>query len=148
MKRILIVGTHDATRSQMMHGYLRAYAPNLAEVATAGLDVRRINPRALAAMQVDGVNISEQSTTPLSAYQGQKFDYLITVSQEAFDRLPQSSAKTEFIHCPLPDPSDHEGAEVDEATLEREYEALRNEIKAFVIEFVDMYLRQSVNQAM
>ncbi|MGB3618099.1 MAG: hypothetical protein WBA12_08270, partial [Catalinimonas sp.] len=88
MVKILIVGARGANRTQMLAGYLRHHAPEgYAQVFTAGLEPAPVSPQVVEMMRADGVDIAEEPTH-LAEYQGEAFDYVITVSNEAHDRLP------------------------------------------------------------
>ena len=161
MIRILVLSTHDANRSQMVAGYLRRYAatPGYAEVYTAGLEASTLSPRAATSMQIDGVNITDQIPHRLSEYQGQTFDYVITVSNEARERLPALGGvgrgglradgpprpiAAEHLHRPFPDVHAQEGTQNADEQVMKAYGEVRDEIKKFVIDFVESYLRPVV----
>ena len=65
---VLFVCIHNAGRSQMAAGFLRALAGDAVEVRSAGSDPGpRINPAAVEAMAEVGVDISDQSPKLLTS---------------------------------------------------------------------------------
>lgn len=106
-KRILILCTGNSARSQMAEGLLRAKAPELVDVYSAGTKPKGLNPLAVQAMREVNIDISKHESKDVSIYDGQKFDLVITVCDNAKESCPVfPGAKT--IHWSTPDPEDLE----------------------------------------
>ena len=58
-KKILVLCTGNSCRSQIAEGYLRHFANGNAEVYSAGVKTHGVNPKAIAIMQEDGIDISK-----------------------------------------------------------------------------------------
>lgn len=81
--RILVLCTGNSCRSQMAEGYLRHFARGKAEVYSAGVETHGVNPRAIAIMKEDGIDISHHTSNNLDAYRDLSFDHAITVCDNA-----------------------------------------------------------------
>src|SRR5690349_8199961 len=88
MKKILVLCTGNSCRSQMAEGYLRQFAMNKAEIYSAGIETHGVNPRAIATMKEDCIDISKQTSNNVSEYQHINFDYVITVCDNAKESCP------------------------------------------------------------
>ena len=64
MKKILVLCTGNSCRSQMAEGYLRHFAGDKALVYSAGVETHGVNPKAIAAMKKDGIDISGHTLQP------------------------------------------------------------------------------------
>src|SRR5690606_30000711 len=82
-KKILVLCTGNSCRSQLAEGYLRHFAGNRAEVYSAGIETHGVNPRAIAAMAEDGIDISGHTSNHVDEYRHIDFDYVITVCDNA-----------------------------------------------------------------
>ncbi|MGF1497295.1 MAG: arsenate reductase, glutathione/glutaredoxin type [Elainellaceae cyanobacterium] len=79
MKRIMFVCKHNSARSQMAEGFARAMGQGKVAVASAGLQASQIHPGAIAAMNDVGIDISNQTSKPLSDFSPEDFDAVISL---------------------------------------------------------------------
>lgn len=79
MKRVMFVCKKNSARSQMAEGLVRALSHGEIEVASSGLEVSQVNPRAIAAMQEIDIDISHQISKPLSSFNAEDFDVVISL---------------------------------------------------------------------
>ena len=105
MKKILVLCTGNSCRSQLAEGYLRKFASGKAEVYSAGVETHGVNPRAIATMLEDGIDISNHTSNNILEYTGIEFDYVITVCDNAKERCPYFPSKAEKFHYNFPDPA-------------------------------------------
>ncbi|MFM7222788.1 MAG: transcriptional regulator [Bacteroidota bacterium] len=91
-KKILVLCTGNSCRSQMAQGYLEFFGGDAVEVYSAGIEAHGVNPRVIAIMQEDGMDISHHTSNTISEYTGIEFDRVITVCDHAKDR-----SKKKFI---------------------------------------------------
>jgi arsenate reductase len=82
-KRVLFLCTHNSARSQMAEGLLRKIGGEHFEVFSAGTEKTRVHPLAIEAMGESGIDISNQRSKTLDEFDGQQFDYVITVYARA-----------------------------------------------------------------
>ncbi len=65
--RILVLCTGNSCRSQIAEGYLRHFSKSKAWVYRAGVETHGVNPRAIAIMKEDGIDISNHHQTKLKS---------------------------------------------------------------------------------
>lgn len=86
-KRVLILCTGNSARSQMAEGLLRHDAGDTFDVESAGTKPGAVRPEAIKAMQEVGIDISGHRSKHVKELDGQSFDYLITVCDNAKGKL-------------------------------------------------------------
>jgi len=78
-KRVLILCTGNSARSQMAEGLLRHGAGERFAVESAGTKPGGVRPEAIAVMRELGIDISAHRSKHVDEFEGQEFDYVITV---------------------------------------------------------------------
>lgn len=77
---VLFVCVHNAGRSQMAAGFLRALAGDAVEVRSAGsMPADQVNPVAVAAMAEEGIDIHAEQPTVLTTEAVQASDVVVTM---------------------------------------------------------------------
>ncbi len=137
MKKILVLCTGNSCRSQIAEGYLRHFAGDRAEVYSAGVETHGVNPRAIAIMAEDGLDISAHTSNNVDEYAGVDFDFVITVCDNARERCPYFPTRAEKLHHNFPDPAKATGTE-EEVTAE--FRRVREMVKTYAKDFVDSRL--------
>jgi arsenate reductase len=125
--QVLILCTHNSSRSQMAQGLLRHLAGDQMEVFSAGTEPSRVNPFAIEAMQQRGIDITYHTSKHLSEYLQNKFDYVITVCDSAAESCPVFPGKVERIHWSFPDPSAVTGSDAEHLAA---FVDVRNDLEA------------------
>jgi arsenate reductase len=121
----------------MAEGYLRKYADASVEVFSAGIEAHGLNPRAVASMARDGVDISGQKSTLVDEYAAMVFDLVLTVCDNAQENCPilpsKSGAPTNRLHHSFPDPAKAQGTpeEIQEA-----FDSVRDQIRDYCRELI------------
>jgi arsenate reductase len=133
MKKILVLCTGNSCRSQLAEGYLRHFAGDKALVYSAGVETHGVNPRAIATMQQDGIDISGHTSNNILEYTGIEFDYVITVCDNAKERCPYFPSNAQKFHYNFPDPAKATGTE---AEIEKAFSDVRALIKKYCADFV------------
>jgi len=133
MKNILVLCTGNSCRSQLAEGYLRHFAGDKANVYSAGVETHGLNPRAIATMKEDGIDISGHTSNNILEYTGVEFDYVITVCDNAKERCPYFPSNAQKFHYNFPDPAKATGTE---AEIEKAFNEGRDMIKVYCINFV------------
>ena len=131
--RILVLCTGNSCRSQMAEGYLRHFARGKAEVYSAGVETHGVNPRAIAIMKEDGIDISHHTSNNLDAYRDLSFDHVITVCDNARERCPWFPTTAQKHHHNFIDPAKATGSE---AQIMAAFGRVRDEIKAYCRDFI------------
>ncbi|AXG72701.1 arsenate reductase ArsC [Flavobacterium arcticum] len=133
MKKILVLCTGNSCRSQIAEGYLKHFAGNKAEVYSAGIETHGVNPKAIAVMSEDGIDISNHTSNNIDEYKDIDFDYVITVCDNAKENCPYFPSQAEKIHYNFPDPAKAQGT--PEEVMD-EFRKVRGMIKDYTNNFV------------
>jgi arsenate reductase len=126
-KRVLILCTHNSSRSQMAEGLLRAAAGTHIEVESAGTEATRVHPLAVKAMAERGIDITGHTSKTLDRFLDQAWDDVITVCDSANETCPIFPKAGRRLHWSFEDPSKATGTE--EARLAM-FRRIRDEIDA------------------
>ena len=79
MKRIMFVCKKNSSRSQMAEGFARSLGGGKVAVTSSGLEASQVNPHAIDAMNVIGIDIRNQTSNALSEFQPDHFDAVISL---------------------------------------------------------------------
>ncbi|NCT94349.1 MAG: arsenate reductase ArsC [Chitinophagaceae bacterium] len=139
-KNILVLCTGNSCRSQIMHGYLQQMLGNKAMVYSAGIETHGVNPRAVAIMQEDGIDISKHTSNHVNEYRDIVFDYIITVCDHAQEHCPYIPGNALRLHHNFPDPAKAKGTE---ETIMQQFRDVREMIKGYAGAFVEAYFSGS-----
>jgi arsenate reductase len=139
MQQILVLCTGNSCRSQLAEAYLRHYAQDAALVYSAGVETHGVNPRAIAVMQEDGIDISGHTSNHILEYQDIPFDYVITVCDHAKERCPYFPSSALKFHHNFPDPAKATGSEEE---IREAFRAVREEIKVYCKQFIAAHIKK------
>jgi arsenate reductase len=134
MKRILVLCTGNSCRSQIAEGYLRHFGGDSVEVFSAGVETHGVNPRAVATMKEDGIDISNHTSNNLNEYRHLVFDYILTVCDHASEVCPVFPGNATRVHQNFPDPAKATGSE---ASIQASFRKVRAQIKQFCQEWIE-----------
>lgn len=137
MKNVLVLCTGNSCRSQIAEGYLKHFANGNAEIYSAGIETHGVNPKAIATMAADGIDISGHTSNNVNEYLNIDFDYVITVCDNAKESCPYFPTKAGKLHYNFPDPAKAKGTEEE---VKEEFASVRNMIKSYCENFVNEYL--------
>jgi arsenate reductase len=127
-KNVLVLCTGNSCRSQIAEGYLRYFHGEKAEVYSAGVETHGVNPRAIATMKEDGIDLSAHTSNHVDEYLSISFDLILTVCDHASERCPIFPGKAQRIHHNFTDPAKVIGTEEE---IMAEFRRVREEIKGF-----------------
>jgi arsenate reductase len=131
-RRILFLCTGNSCRSQMAEAWTKHLKGDLCEAYSAGVEPRAVDPRAIKAMAEVGLDISGQKSKDVDGFGSMKFDYVITLCDNARESCPYFPAKTKLIHKGFDDPPKLAESAKNEEEAMAHYRRVRDEIKAFV----------------
>jgi arsenate reductase len=126
LRRVLFLCTHNSARSQMAEGLVRHLAADRFEVASAGTEARGVNPLAVRAMAEIGVDLRGHTSKTLDRFLGERWDYVITVCDNANESCPVFPGPLTRMHWSFDDPS----AAGDDARRLAVFRRVRDEIRA------------------
>jgi arsenate reductase len=109
--RILVVCTGNSARSILGEALLRDLGEGRLEVCSAGTHPKGVNPMSMRALAEAGIPADGLESTPVTAYLGDAFDYVITVCDSAREACPVFPGARQTLHWGLPDPAAVEGTD-------------------------------------
>ena len=137
--KILILCTGNSCRSQMAHGFLQSFDPNLS-VFSAGTEASgKLNEQAVKAMAKKGIDISHHTSDSVEKYLDETWDYVITVCGGAHETCPAFTGKVNHrLHIGFDDPSHAKGTK---EFIWSEFIRVRDEIEKRFYEFYSKNIR-------
>ncbi len=128
MKRVMFVCKKNSRRSQMAEGFARILGQGKIAVSSSGLEASQVDPTTVAVMSEIGIDISNQTSKPLSDFNPEEYDAVISLCGCGVN-LPESWVLREvFEDWQLDDP---EGESIE--TFQR----VRDEVKERVAKLVE-----------
>jgi len=124
---VLFVCVANAARSQMAEGFARFLGPAELKIYSAGSSPTEVHPKAVAAMQEVGINISKHESKNIDSIPLANVAVAITLCNE--EDCPVLPSEIQKLHWPLPDPVDSHLAEGDETLA---FRRVRDQIRELV----------------
>lgn len=125
--KVLILCTGNSCRSQMAHGFLQSFDPELDVFSAGTKPAEKVNPLAVKAMHEKGIDISGHTPHNVEEYLNEPWNYVITVCGGANESCPTFVGNVKHrIHIGFDDPSDAIGSE---DVVMAEFRRVRDEIK-------------------
>jgi arsenate reductase (thioredoxin) len=131
--KVLILCTGNSARSQMAEGLLRHDAGDAFDVESAGMKPGTVRPEAIQAMREAGIDISGQRSKHVREFDGQRFDYVITVCDNAKETCPVFLGAAQRLHHSFDDPPPPSvGTEEERMEI---FRRVRDELREYLREF-------------
>ncbi len=111
--RVLFLCTHNSARSQIAEALLRHFGKGDVAAYSAGTEVTRVHPMALAVLAERGIASDGLASKHLRDFANRRFDVAITVCDRARDTCPVFPGAAERLHWSFPDPSAVEGTDTE-----------------------------------
>ncbi len=124
----------------MAEGWLRHLTGPPIESFSAGTDPHTVNPLAVESMKERDVDISGHRSKFISEFLGQRFDFVITVCDQAQERCPTFPDSPRLLHWSIPDPAKAEGTTEERRAV---FRLIRDQIRGRIEEFVRQELGPS-----
>jgi len=131
--KILFLSTGDATRSQMAEAFLRTFAGDTLDVASAAVNSNSLHPLANDVMKELGIDISGQAAQSVAELFKDRFTCVVTIADAARERHPVFPFTPRLVHWNIADPAGAEGSPDQRLEWLRH---LRDEIKLQVSQFI------------
>lgn len=117
----------------MAEGLLRHDAGDAFEVESAGTRPGTVRPEAIAAMRELGIDISGHRSKHVDDFDGQQFDYVITVCDNAKESCPVFMGAVKRLHHSFDDPPPPSvGTDEERMAI---FRRVRDELRAYLREF-------------
>ena len=146
--RILVICTGNSARSILGEALLRHLGEGRIEASSAGTHPKGVNPLSLRALADAGIPADGLESTPVTAYLGEAFDYVITVCDSAREACPVFPGARQPLHWGLPDPAAVEGTDEERlAAFHATLAALEDRARGFPPIAARLAARESVEPA-
>ena len=131
--KVLFVCTHNSARSQMAEGLVNHIGGQSFQASSAGTEPTAVHPLAVQVMAEQGIDISGQHAKAIDMLLGARFDYVITLCDDANEACPVFPNARHRLHWGLPDPTRDEGTREERLAT---FRSVRDAIRAQVDEFL------------
>ncbi len=128
MKKIMFVCKKNSRRSQMAEAFARTLGEGKIGVTSSGLESSFVDPKTIEIMSEIGIDISNQKSKPLSDFNPDDYDAVISLCGCGVNLPPEWVTRDIFEDWQLEDP---EGKDIE--TFRR----IREEIKERVIKLIE-----------
>jgi len=128
-KKVLFICTHNSARSQIAEGLLRTLYGDRFDAYSAGTHPSCVNPYAIKVMKEIEIDISAHRSKSIEEFRGVKFDYVITVCNNAKESCPFFPDGLKYLHKSFDDPSQFNGTHEEMLSAFRQ---TRHEIKDWI----------------
>jgi arsenate reductase len=132
-KKVLFLCTGNSVRSQMAEGLLNALGAGQWKAKSGGVISSYVHPLAIQVMGEIGIDISKKTSKSMDQFIKQKFDYVITLCDDAAKFCPNFSGQGKRLHWPFEDPAAVIGT-IDEKLAV--FRRIRDEIKKKIEQFL------------
>jgi arsenate reductase len=130
--KALFLCTANSCRSQMAEGLINHFLGDKIAAFSAGTEATYVNPTAIEVMKEIGIDISKHQSKDLTAFDGQIFDYVITLCGNANETCPLYIGGTKKTHIGFNDPAKARGTKEEVLS---EFRRVRDEIKEKITAF-------------
>ena len=131
--RVLFLCTHNSARSQMAEGFLRALASDRCAAESAGTEKTSVHPLAIRAMAERDIDISRHTSKRYVDLLPARWDYLITVCDDANEQCPFVPGAVNRLHWSFEDPSRATGSEAARLAV---FRRVRDEIEGRIAQWL------------
>lgn len=109
--RVLVVCWGNSARSIIAEALFRRLGSGRIEAFSAGIEPRGVDPLALRVLAEAGVPTDGLASKSVNQYLGERFDYVITVCDDARAACPVFPGAAESLHWGYPDPARASGTD-------------------------------------
>jgi arsenate reductase len=117
----------------MAEGLLKSMAGDRFEVHSAGTKPGTVRPEAIAVLRELGIDISRNRSKHVDEFAGERFDYVITVCDNARETCPVYPGHGNRLHHSFDDPAAVRGSEAERLA---EFRRVRDDIAHY---FTELY---------
>jgi arsenate reductase len=133
--RVLFLCTGNSARSILAEAALKHMGGDAFDVHSAGTAPKGVNPYALQVLAANGIDAAHAKSKLVSEFEGEQFDYVITLCDDAAENCPIFWGGTERLHWGFEDPAAVEGTDTEKkAAFQSVLDGLRTQIGPFIAE--------------
>ena len=130
MKQVMFVCKKNSRRSQMAEGFTKVFGEGIVAVTSSGLESSQVDPVVIQVMSEVGVDVSEQASKPLSDFQPEDYDVVISLCGCGINLPKEWVLREIFEDWQLDDP---EGQPIDV------FQRVRDEVKERVVTLLESF---------
>ncbi|MPZ50790.1 MAG: arsenate reductase ArsC [Dehalococcoidia bacterium] len=131
--RVLFLCTGNSARSVIAEALLNELGGADFEVHSAGTHPKGLNPFTAKVLDQEHIDWSGFRSKDVSEFEGQRFDYVITVCDAAAEECPLFPGAPRRIHWNFPDPAAVEGNDLAKfAAFQTTLREMRRRISLFI----------------
>jgi len=138
--RVLFVCTGNSARSLMAEALLRHSGEAAFEVHSAGTDPRGVNPLTIRVLEEAGLDTASARSKSVTEFKGQRFDYVITVCDQARQACPVFPGGGDSLHWGYEDPAEAVGTDEERLVV---FRRVFTQLGERIHQFVPIALRQA-----
>lgn len=132
--RVLFLCTGNSARSIIGAALLKQMGGAEFDVYSAGTEPKGINPYTVRVLGSAGIDVSGERSKSVAEYEGQSFDYVITVCDAAAEQCPVFPGDPRHIHWSFADPAAVEGTDDQKlAAFNRTLREMQTRLTSFVL---------------
>jgi arsenate reductase len=132
--RVLFVCTGNSARSVMAEALLRHHGGDRFEVHSAGTEPKGVNPLTRRILAEAGIDASFARSKSVTEFLGQRFDYVVTVCDQARQSCPVFPGVHESLHWGYEDPAEATGTEEERlAVFRKVFIQMAERVKQFAM---------------
>jgi len=138
LKKVLLLSTNNACRSQMAEGWMSYYGKGAIEVKSAGISKGSLDWEAANAMMEAVIDITKYTSKSIEEIKDFTPDFVIILSEEAEQAKDNLTGNPQIIvhHFPT--------TPAEPTVREAFYRALCNEMENFCFDFVNEHVKKLV----
>ena len=130
--KVLFLCTANAARSQMAAGLVRHDFGDRIETYSAGTNPKGVSRLAVMVLDEIGIDISGETSDHMDKYADMRFDYVITLCDNANENCPLFFGGVNRLHMGFPDPPHSNDPTPENLQKFREVrDQIRSEMKKF-----------------
>jgi arsenate reductase len=131
--RVLFLCTGNSARSILAEAALKHMGGSDFDVHSAGTAPKGVNPYALQVLAANGIDASYAVSKTVLDFEGQDFDYVITLCDDAAENCPVFWGGTDRLHWGFEDPAAVEGSNVEKlVAFQAVLDGLKTRIEPFM----------------
>ena len=131
---VLFLCTGNSARSILAEALLKQMGGDAFDVQSAGTSPKGVNPYALEVLAANDIGASFAASKSMSQFEGQAFDYVITLCDDAAENCPVFPGDPQRIHWGFEDPAAVEGSDLEKkAAFQAVLNGLRTRLDLFVV---------------
>ncbi|MBW4452830.1 MAG: arsenate reductase, glutathione/glutaredoxin type [Nostoc indistinguendum CM1-VF10] len=124
----MFICTHNSRRSQMAEGFAHTFGENKIAVTSSGLAICEVDPITVEVMAEIGIDISNQTSKPLSDFDAEDYDAVISLCGCGVNLPEEWVLRDVFEDWQLDDPA---GQSIEK------FRRVRDEVKERVVKLID-----------